>query len=275
MLKLNLDVHFGCTGFDKNGKERLSMTAGQIPRLVQWDFRSRINPITVYVKYQNGIDDKTPTRKILWMTESTFFDAGNAKFVRDNLQKAVSTFEQIWTHNLSLIGLHQSIKLVVPAMGTWILREEAGIHKKTKLVSMVVSGKDLTEQQKFRKKWAKDHAHEVDVYGRDTRPIDSKAEALKDYMFSVAIESDTYDTYFTEKLLDCFMCGTIPVYKGTRKVTEYFNADGIIFLDDLQSVSSLTCDLYQKKIDAIKDNFVRVQNFITADDAAVNHLISS
>ena len=36
----------------------------------------------------------------------------------------------------------------------------------------------------------------------------------------------------TEKLTDCFACGTIPVYYGTAGVAQYFNPEGIIFLDE-------------------------------------------
>ena len=44
-------------------------------------------------------------------------------------------------------------------------------------------------------------------------------------MFSVCIENDVYDTYFTEKILDCFATGTIPIYKGTKNklVIQTFN----------------------------------------------------
>ena len=51
-------------------------------------------------------------------------------------------------------------------------------------------------------------------------------------MFSFAVENANYPTYFTEKLTDCFACGTIPVYYGTAGVAQYFNPEGIIFLDE-------------------------------------------
>jgi hypothetical protein len=50
----------------------------------------------------------------------------------------------------------------------------------------------------------------IDVYGRGISEIPNKEVGLKDYMFSFAVENDTYDTYFTEKILDCFATGTIP-----------------------------------------------------------------
>ena len=35
-------------------------------------------------------------------------------------------------------------------------------------------------------------------------PLDDKVDAIKDYMFSFAVENANYPTYFTEKLTDCF-----------------------------------------------------------------------
>ena len=70
-------------------------------------------------------------------------------------------------------------------------------------------------------------------------------------MFSVAIENGQYETYFTEKLLDCFTTGTIPVYLGAPDIGKYFNTDGIITLSDEFDISE---ELYQSKMDAIKEN---------------------
>ena len=85
-------------------------------------------------------------------------------------------------------------------------------------------------------------------------------------MFSVGIENAVYDCYFTEKLTDCFACGTIPIFYGSRGVTKYFNEDGIIFLDDEFDLSSLTPDLYYSKMDAVKDNLERAIEFPIAED---------
>ena len=55
-------------------------------------------------------------------------------------------------------------------------------------------------------------------------------------------------------------------FYGCKGVTEYFNEDGIIFLDDDFDLSMLTKDLYYSKMDVIKDNFERSINFPVAED---------
>lgn len=39
-------------------------------------------------------------------------------------------------------------------------------------------------------------------------------------------------TYFTEKILDCFTTGTIPIYQGAPDIGDYCNAEGIVVIDD-------------------------------------------
>ena len=82
-------------------------------------------------------------------------------------------------------------------------------------------------------------------------------------MFSVAIENGQYETYFTEKLLDCFATGTIPVYLGAPDIEKHFNADGIITLSDEFDVSE---DIYNDKLDAIQDNLERAKKMEVLED---------
>ena len=66
--------------------------------------------------------------------------------------------------------------------------------------------------------------------------------------------------------MDCFSCGTIPVYYGTPELPTMFNMDGIILLNDTFDINTLSSDLYFSKMDAIKDNFERAKQFLIAED---------
>jgi hypothetical protein len=145
---------------------------------------------------------------------------------------------------------------------------------------MICSPKARTDGHKFRLDVAKSLMNSIDLFGgaHDSPRIGegfgpkqdwwrSKLPALKDYMFSVVFENAVYDKYYTEKITDCFATGTIPVYWGTRKVTEDFNEDGIIFFDDIKGdIEILSEDLYKSKINAIIDNLERVKSLESADD---------
>jgi hypothetical protein len=148
-------------------------------------------------------------------------------------------------------------------MGFWI--EQPQIYTKTKLLSMVSSGKGMTDGQRLRLKFINDNKGKFDLFGRGFKEIKLKEEGIKDYMFSIAIENTKYDDYFTEKILDCFASGTIPVYYGTDNISKYFNSNGIIKLEDFD-LNQLTPELYYSKMDYIKENFEKVFEMEVLED---------
>ncbi len=85
-------------------------------------------------------------------------------------------------------------------------------------------------------------------------------------MFSVAIENASYETYFTEKLLDCFATGTIPIYLGSPDVGDYFDSNGIITLEDCTDLSNMGIEMYESKIDSVKNNYDACMSMKSADD---------
>ena len=54
------------------------------------------------------------------------------------------------------------------------------------------------------------------MFGRALR--DSKFDLLKNYKFCLCPENSVYDGYVTEKLIDAYAGGTIPIYSGTMSV---------------------------------------------------------
>tara|TARA_R100000152_G_C6743155_1_gene166882 strand:- start:746 stop:1141 length:396 start_codon:yes stop_codon:yes gene_type:complete len=98
----------------------------------------------------------------------------------------------------------------------------------------------------------------VDVFGRGIKEIEKKEDGLNDYAFSIVVENDWSDLFYTEKLQDCFLTGTVPIYLGSKAVSEIFDEEGIIFLDHHNPVLNLpeyTMELYESKKDAIQNNF--------------------
>jgi hypothetical protein len=68
----------------------------------------------------------------------------------------------------------------------------------------------------------------VDCFGYGIREISSKLEGLAPYAFSVAMENVRYDGYFTEKLIDCFLTDTVPIYWGSSGIGRWFDPRGIL-----------------------------------------------
>ena len=221
---------------------------------------------TFYIDSAIGIafDDEVKGPKYAWILESAAILPQITEYARTvGKDKILDTFDTIFTHNQALLNISPKFKWV-PAQGTWI--KEPKVYDKSKMISMIASNKNMCEGHRDRLEWVErlKDVDGIDFFGRgfDTE-IDTKEEGLCDYMFSVAIENASYETYFTEKLLDCFATGTIPVYYGAPNIGDYFNKDGIIDLTDEFDVSE---ELYYSKLDAVKDNLERTKKMEILED---------
>jgi hypothetical protein len=242
-----------------------SSTFHKKSRHIEWDYFSNENHSSFYIDgdFERGLSEKNDgKRKFLWGLESRHFNQSFHSRLQENLSEILEVYDYIFTYDEDLLALDKRFKWV-PAMGSWI--NKPGIRKKDKFCSMVVSEKTLTPQQKFRVNFASRHSEKIDLFGGLVRKIDYKEEALDRYMFSVAIENDTCDTYFTEKILDCFATGCIPIYLGTSKVSEFFDGDGIIFIED-ENLPEISIDLYMSKREAVLNNLEKVLSFNTIED---------
>jgi hypothetical protein len=80
---------------------------------------------------------------------------------------------------------------------------------------------------------------DFDFYGRGWNINDkrykgttsNKHETLRQYEFSVAIENSCETNYASEKLFDCFLNNTVPIYYGCPNIRELYNKDSYEVLD--------------------------------------------
>jgi hypothetical protein len=68
-------------------------------------------------------------------------------------------------------------------------------------------------------------------YGRGIRDIDTKAEALIPYRYSIAIENNYIEHFWTEKIADTFLGCAFPFYIGTPNLERYFDPRSFQYLD--------------------------------------------
>ena len=145
------------------------------------------------------------------------------------------------------------------------------IYSKSKLISAISSTKSMVPGHTTRLQFIDSIKEKVDLFGRGIKEIPSKLDGLKDYMFSVAIENATDTNYFTEKLTDCLVTGTIPVYYGCPNVGDFFDMSGIITFSSMeelhQILDSLTPELYQSKLDSVRKNFELAFNYPTDNNS--------
>jgi hypothetical protein len=100
-------------------------------------------------------------------------------------------------------------------------------------------------------------------------PTDSKKWIL-DTQFSIPIENGNQRNYMSEKLLDCFMTLTVPIYIGCPNVTDYFDARGILFAKDLDDViricNTLTPEKYTQMLPFLEINKKKTVELVRMKD---------
>lgn len=102
--------------------------------------------------------------------------------------------------------------------------------------------------------------------------VNDKLSFQSNYKFSIAFENTSHPGYCTEKLVQAFAAGTIPIYWGDPRVTEYFNPKAFINCLDysdldtvIEKIVSLDNDekAYQqmRMEPAIVDNTEMIENY--------------
>lgn len=219
------------------------------------------------------VDSVNSKLKVAWLMEPRAYD----RIAYDKVVELENKFDLILTHDVSLLSRETGNYKYLPADTNIIEDASIGIHEKSKMTSFIYSNKTQLPGHQVRfvvAKFLNSKNHDIESYGRGCRPIERKADALKDYRFSIAIENSSAENYFTDKILDCFVTGTVPIYWGCPNVAQYFNPKGIIFfhtLEDLDNtLNRLTPQMYENMLPAIKENFEKAKYYMRLDDIVID-----
>lgn len=210
-----------------------------------------------------GLQDKVSAKKYALVHESYPISKPVIDHILANFDAYINAYDRIYTWSEELCAMHEKI-CWIPGYGSYI--QEPKICPKNKMVSIVCSMNSWLPGHQQRLAMVEQLAPYAPWFGRGRGDMElkNKEDGLCDYMFSVAIENDR--RYFSEKIIDCFLTGTIPIYYGHPGIGKWFNTDGIILLDDGFDIEALTEDMYYSKMDAIKDNFERALKMEILED---------
>ena len=94
--------------------------------------------------------------------------------------------------------------------------------------------------------------------------------------FHICIENTKRLNWFTEKLIDCMVTKTVPIYWGCPNIGDWFNLDGMLIVNNLEDIinvsNSLTENTYNEKLDAINENYEIAKKLATIDDRLINKI---
>lgn len=199
------------------------------------------------------------------------------------IAQVAGDFELIFTHDAKLLRDLPNARWI-PASGVWIGGRSApgipGLHPKDSMVSMLSSNKRSCLLHRKRTAIArrlKLFHPSVDVYlqGRNQPGRISPLETLSRYRYSIVMENFVGRGFFTEKILNCFATGTVPIYFGAADIGDYFNLRGVVPFtgyNDLVSrvLPTLSEADYQNRLEAVQGNFDVSRNYGALEDFIID-----
>lgn len=262
-------AHQNASGY---GGDRL----GEHPACFQWQRGQPGQDVTFYTdqcleivleQIQLGI----PGRKVAWLIEPPSLQDNH--YIRAaNLEDA---FDYILTFNSRLLDRGEKW-LYYPCGGSWIAPEHWGMQHKTKSISLIVSEKTKAPGHKLRREILERYGDRLDVYGRGVRPVASKVEALRDYRYSIIVESVRLDGYFSEKLIDCISQGTTPIYWGDPAIGDHFDLGGMLRFETLADLDRILDEIGRRNVYAaaypgMVDNLITAREYACAEEWIAEH----
>lgn len=200
-------------------------------------------------------------KNILLICESPIIENNNK--IYNNLSK----YDLILTCDKDFLDLNLDKIKFISLANTWINTNDHFIHNKSKNCSMILSDKKWVEGHIFRHNIAsliQSLELNIDLYGNSYCKFTNKIETLKDYRFSIVIENCKKDYYFSEKLIDCFLTGNVPIYWGCPSIHKFFNTKGMIIIDEtnyIKKIKLLNENIYNHMLPHIKDNFEKALKY--------------
>lgn len=153
-------------------------------------------------------------------------------------------FTYILTHNKELLSVDDRFRWY-PFGGAWILPTEQQIYPKTKNISIIASWKNMTEGHKLRHEVVRRFGDRIDVFGNGYTKIASVLEAYKDYKYTIVIENEKRNGWFTEKIISPMRSGCSPIYWGDPFIKEYFDETGILSFNSLDELGQIIDSLIE------------------------------
>ncbi len=193
-------------------------------------------------------------------------------------------FKYIFTYDDGLLNELDNARFYPIAAGIWNREMKEELYQvKEQDISILSSDKVMCPLHRFRLELARKckREHLAAAFGKfdGGSYVRSVDECLDAFRFSIVIENDISDYYFSERLTSCFAAQTIPVYLGARKIADFFNPDGIIFLQDTdlahaaKTLEQCTKETYGERLSAVLDNYKRVQEYSNMQDYLYEHYL--
>lgn len=155
-------------------------------------------------------------------------------------------FSKVFTHYIPVndkkyIPSHPAIPWHVNKTFDELISAKVPVKSK-KLSAIVGDAMDVPghiKRRKFLQYIQNDKSLELDLYGKKINFIEDKWDGLAPYKYSLTMENTSGPDYWTEKIADCFLSWTVPIYYGCTNLEDYFPKKSFIRIDIGQPEESL------------------------------------
>ncbi|MEJ8801775.1 glycosyltransferase family 10 domain-containing protein [Pontibacter sp. H249] len=166
---------------------------------------------------------------------------------------SIKYFDRAYSPSFNKVeGLGTELVLSQPALPWHINKsyselidlESEGLKKQNK-VSWITSNKAFLPGHQVRLEFLKNlqqSGFQFDLFGRGFRELDDKFKGLESYKYSIAFENHYCNNYWTEKIADCYLSWTMPIYYGCTNIYKFFPSESMIkinpedFNDSLRTI---------------------------------------
>jgi hypothetical protein len=221
----------------------------------------------------------------------TIFVQVEPQIVRQSEQYLIENYHKyhtIFTFNQNVLDKCPNAKKYVYAT-SWVSSDNIDISKKQFKISSLSGSKRIGEsrghvlrqvlyhhQHLFHDipfTWYRSRSqipHLID-YGNNpfiSSTYSAKNELFDEFQFALVIENSKETNYFTEKIMDCIVTKTIPLYWGCPNIAEYFDTTGWIILETesveelLEKCKILTSDYYSRYTNIIEKNYETAKQYV-------------
>ncbi len=209
------------------------------------------------------------------------------------VQKYYKSYLDQFAHVISSQSqINHASKIVFHTGAPWFVNKdykeliELGPFEKKKKISIITSDKLITKGHKqrfdFATKIKEYFQDEIDLFGRGICDFKDKWDVLAPYKYNVCIENGSHADYFTEKINDCYLSYTFPIYSGCTNLDKYYSKNSFCqininnFDSSLRSIEKILNDEnhYDQNLKHIQDARIKCLNEYNIFPLLVNILDS-
>jgi hypothetical protein len=235
-------------------------------------------PSFIVVDTIKKFSKKVPT--IFIQVEPTLIADNEAYLIRKHKK-----YHTIFTYNQNILNQCPNAKFYV--YGTSWVDTLCDASKKQFRISHLASNKLINNGEGYRFRQAIHHSQALFkgsplVFFRSSQPPPlpdygnnpllpgdkaAKMSLFADFHFAIVIENSRQTNYFTEKIMDCLLTKTIPIYWGCPNIDQFFDITGWILLDTshlsdlVKKLQLLHTGYYSMHQSTIEDNYHKAQQY--------------